>query len=279
MSKVECEQLPDKENRVPVNVNAGEVDEFLGMGEDDFNDAAERAFTCSKLRTRISQFLATNEMTKTKFLETIGVNSKSLRDFMSYKGTYQGVSNAAFRNGCAFFYRRDQLAKTAKAKKPPTAASSGSRVDKKAQEAEVLTKVASVNVPDDEPVFDDCDEVRRKINMFLATEVMTQAAFLRALGGINNNSLRRFLSYGGKDGGAGQDIYPAAYRFFEKLRIANGEEKSSARRRNERDLPSSGFPLCTNRGTWVLMPTSPPPKRQKPSPSLHTLESFFSRVG
>ena len=47
---------------------------------------------------------------------------------------------------------------------------------------------------DDEPVYDDCNEVRRKITAFLRTGRMTQTAFLKALG-VNSNSHRHFMKY------------------------------------------------------------------------------------
>ena len=53
---------------------------------------------------------------------------------------------------------------------------------------------------------------------------------------INNNSMNRFLS-GKKQDQCGNVTYKAAYVFFEKLRILEGESKSAARRKNEKENP------------------------------------------
>ncbi len=44
------------------------------------------------------------------------------------------------------------------------------------------------------PVFDTCNEVRRKIRAFINKGGMTVSAFLRELGGINSNSYRQFMT-------------------------------------------------------------------------------------
>lgn len=44
------------------------------------------------------------------------------------------------------------------------------------------------------PVFDTCNEVRRKIRAFISKGEMTISAFLRQLGGINSNSYRQFMT-------------------------------------------------------------------------------------
>ncbi|OWZ04361.1 hypothetical protein PHMEG_00023749 [Phytophthora megakarya] len=64
---------------------------------------------------------------------------------------------------------------------------------------ELLKRIEQVQLPDmDEqgnvPVYDDCDEIRKKINYFLGEKAVTKAAFLRALGDVNSNSLRNFMN-------------------------------------------------------------------------------------
>ena len=63
---------------------------------------------------------------------------------------------------------------------------------------------------------------------------------------INNNSLGRFLS-GKKQDQCGNVTYRAAYVFFEKLRTLEGQKKSAARLKNEREHPTgvSFFVLLT----------------------------------
>lgn len=93
---------------------------------------------------------------------------------------------------------------------------------------------------------------RLQIKDFLKQDGVTKAAFCRALGDINQNSLNPFLM-GKKQDQCGTVAYPRAYRFFEKKRILDGEPKSARRRKNEAEHPN-GFSLVKERASkWVLM--------------------------
>ena len=94
---------------------------------------------------------------------------------------------------------------------------------------------------DDERVFDSCDEVRTKILQFLDAEKVSKAAFARALD-VTAPPVTNFLDKTGKRAGAGSHVYPAAYRFFERLRLMRDEPKTAARKRNEKKWPD-GVPL------------------------------------
>ena len=77
-------------------------------------------------------------------------------------------------------------------------------------------------------MYDDCDEVRRKLRAFLRTNRMKQTHLLKLLG-LNHKSYSTFMSYKGKLKGSGNSTYPAAYRFLENLRIHEGKPKSQHR--------------------------------------------------
>ena len=90
-----------------------------------------------------------------------------------------------------------------------------------------------------------------KIKTFLAQDGVTKKDFCNlALGGVNHNALSRFLSAKKQDQ-AGNAVYPRSYGFFEKERVLEGQAKSAARRKNEKDHPE-GFPLEAPRTMgWV----------------------------
>jgi hypothetical protein len=56
--------------------------------------------------------------------------------------------------------------------------------------------------------------IRRKITMFLASKEMTQTAFLKECGGVNSNSLGRFMKLKGNDNGRQNSTFAGAVRFF-----------------------------------------------------------------
>ena len=89
---------------------------------------------------------------------------------------------------------------------------------------------------EDVPVYDDCDEVRRKLRAFMRTDRMKQTRLLKLLG-VQHASWTRFMGYKGKLKGAGMNLYPAAYRFLESLRILEGKPKSAHRKGAEEIFP------------------------------------------
>ncbi|CAA7266579.1 unnamed protein product [Cyclocybe aegerita] len=92
------------------------------------------------------------------------------------------------------------------------------------------------------PVYDDCSEVRRKIRLLQKEPGWKLTPWLRDIGGINNNSYNRFMREKGKNDGAGNGTYYAAYVYFEKIRILEGKKKTKTRENNEAMYPN-GFPL------------------------------------
>lgn len=97
-----------------------------------------------------------------------------------------------------------------------------------------------------EPIYDSCPELIKKIEAFLARDGVTKAAFCRALGNINQNSINPFLRSKNQDK-AGNVTYVRAYKFFEKKRVLDGEAKSKRRLKNESEHPR-GFLTRSNVG-------------------------------
>ena len=94
------------------------------------------------------------------------------------------------------------------------------------------------------PVYDTCDEVRRKLTAYLRREGVTQAALLRVLhaelrGGkktsrLQSSQLARFLQMKGANTGNTSALFYASYVYFEKLRVKQGKPKSKHREEMER---------------------------------------------
>ncbi|KAI0068279.1 hypothetical protein BV25DRAFT_1911278 [Artomyces pyxidatus] len=102
---------------------------------------------------------------------------------------------------------------------------------------------------DDVPIYDDCNEIRRKIRLLLKEPGFKITHWLKDIGGINNNSYQRFMKDTGPAAGASNGTYPAAYKYFEKRRILEGKKKTPKRIRNEEN---GGFGLRDRRHMWVF---------------------------
>ncbi|KAK7943257.1 uncharacterized protein PG986_012370 [Apiospora aurea] len=100
------------------------------------------------------------------------------------------------------------------------------------------------------PVFDTCDEVRLKINEHMKnTPGLTAAQFCRDLyvhlrgtkfTGLQSKQLNDFKAKEGPRAGCSSSLFYAAYVFFEKLRIAQGQPKSRHRINMETIWASQG---------------------------------------
>ncbi|KAH6667321.1 hypothetical protein B0J14DRAFT_567828 [Halenospora varia] len=93
---------------------------------------------------------------------------------------------------------------------------------------------------EDVPVYDTCDEVRKKIRAFLCQNGVTQAAFLREVAKtfgngrkIQANMLNNFLGKKGPNSGNLSSVFYASYVFFEKMRIRDGKPKTAFREEME----------------------------------------------
>lgn len=105
------------------------------------------------------------------------------------------------------------------------------------------------------PVYNTCDEIRRKINAYLKQPGVTQAGFLRGLAQTHpegkkfqSKSLNDFLSKRGPNAGNTSGVFYAAYIFFEKMRIKEGKPKSKHREEMENVHGPEGFDL--EHGSW-----------------------------
>ncbi|KAL7542598.1 hypothetical protein ACHAXR_012238 [Thalassiosira sp. AJA248-18] len=129
------------------------------------------------------------------------------------------------------------------------AAADGGTAKKKKKPSEAMKLIERINsiegVPEDK-VFDSCPEVRAKIQAFLERDGITKASLCVALGGINHNSLNRFLSAEDQKQ-SGNQTYKNGYIFFEKLRILEKKQKSSERLCTELQM-EDGFDFSKPKG-------------------------------
>ncbi|EJF66589.1 hypothetical protein BD309DRAFT_946883 [Dichomitus squalens] len=103
------------------------------------------------------------------------------------------------------------------------------------------------------PIYDDCNDIRRKIRALQKEPGFKITKWLESIGNINNNSYQRFMKATGPTGGAGNGTYYAAYVYFEKRRIAEGKKKTAKRIRTEEEHPM-GLPREDRKNVWVFMP-------------------------
>ncbi len=218
--------------------------------------------TCNQIRSKIRTFIESGEMKVTHFQREIGVSSSSYGGFMKQNGPYKGQDNHTYIAAFKFFKKREEAGlkmprKSDTNKKQKTKdGSTGSRGAK----AKPGDEVAGIHLDGEEsqsvPIYDTCDEIRRKINAHLRKEDVIQASFLRALSAqfpnpksLTSKQLTDFRSKKGPTAGNNSGIFYAAYVYFEKLRIKEGKKKSKLRGEMEEAWGDEGITLRPdNRG-------------------------------
>lgn len=109
------------------------------------------------------------------------------------------------------------------------------------------------------PVYDSCDEVRKKIRAHLREPSITQASFLREIAKtfddgrkIQSKVLNDFLNKKGAFAGNTSATFYASYVFFEKMRLREGKPKSKHRMEMER-IHEGGFETAKRRDRITCM--------------------------
>ncbi|KAF7959251.1 hypothetical protein EAE96_002765 [Botrytis aclada] len=244
---------PKSTNKVPVKTpaskpatdnkrKASEIEEPQNLPEIDSDDERLHIVdqNCDQIRRKIRTFLESGEMKVTEFQKQIGTNSRSYGAFMGQSGKFKGDQSNVYLNAFTFFKKRE-LQGVKPPKKPKVS---------KAEEQKKFD-VSAIKLDGESttsvPVYDSCDEVRKKIRAYLREPGVTQAAFLREIAKtypeekrIQSKVLNDFLGKKGPSAGNTSSTYYAAYVFFEKVRIRDGKPKSKHREEMEKQWASEG---------------------------------------
>jgi len=175
--------------------------------------------------------------------------------FMGQSGRDKGSGSNTYVEAFKFFKKREEkgLKIAAPKKKAKTADAVTSNGDLDAIRLEGEDDVCV-------PIFDSCDEIRRKIRAYLAGSNGTQADFLRAIAKpyndgrkIQSKVLNDFLGKKGAYAGNTSAVFYGAYVFFEKMRIRDGKPKSKHRQDMEKAHGSGGLDTKRRRDhVWCL---------------------------
>lgn len=204
--------------------------------------------TCNAVRRKIRNWTESGAQKVGEFQRTIGVSSKAYLSFMNRTGTWDGDGCDTYHKAHRFFKKRELQGlplKAPKSKKPKTAASAKAA-------AEILDVSGVDELYGEEtgsvPVFDTCEEIRKKIRHVLARDGITQAAFIREINknlpegqSVSAANMRYFMGRKGPRDGNTNITFYAAYIFFEKKRIKAGKPKTDFREDMEAAWGPLGF--------------------------------------
>jgi hypothetical protein len=168
-----------------------------------------------------------------EFQNAINVTPNAYTRFMGQNGPDKGMESSVYMAAWAFFKQRELRG----IKLPSAKAKKG--------EKESVPSVDDIELPgeldDTVPVYDTCDDIRRKINAHLKKPGVTAASFLRHVAAQyhtapkkpQSTQLSAFRSKKGPYAGNTSAIFYGAYVYFEKLRIKEGKPKSKKRQEME----------------------------------------------
>ncbi|KAK5636269.1 hypothetical protein RRF57_011981 [Xylaria bambusicola] len=224
--------------------------------------------SCNAVRGKINKLLDSGIMTKTEFAKALGsTNANTLNRFLHASGQMGGSGSNIYSNAWAWFKQREfaklkmpdvkkrqkreadaataaagPSSKTTSSSVPSSNGKPGSAAKTSASSVAGLPDISGIYLDgeemDDVPVYDTCDDIRKKINAHLKTPGLTQTQFCRDLyaqlrapkcKGIQSKQLADFRALKGPNAGARSSVFYAAYVYFEKLRLAQGKPKTTHR--------------------------------------------------
>jgi hypothetical protein len=222
---------------------------------------------CNQVRSKIRAYINSGEMKVGQFQDKLGVSSKSYGEFMGQNGPDKGAFSSTYHAGWEFF-KKLELAGVKMPRKKKAKTEDIKDGKKSQKDGEKKQDVSDIHLDGEEtgnvPIYDTCDEVRRKINAQLRDTSMTQAAFLREIAkgipgtpNLSSQRLKTFLNSKGPRAGNDSPIFYAAYVWFEKLRVKDGKKKSKKREEMEKVWArEGGMDRIAPKGGWLCR--SPP---------------------
>ncbi|EXA52042.1 hypothetical protein FOVG_00497 [Fusarium oxysporum f. sp. pisi HDV247] len=225
-------------------------DNVPDIDSEDERLAPHDSDTCNAIRRKIRNWIDSGAQKVGELQKTIGISGKSYNSFMNRTGTWDGENTDTYTKAHIFFKKRELQGLPLKANKPKKAKTAAS-----AKALEEVLDVSNVDpLPGESdgtvPIYDTCDEIRKKIRPMLAKEGMTQAAFIRALNknlpegkSVSPANMRYFMGRKGVRDGNTNIAFYAAYVFFEKKRIQAGKPKTQFRQKMEKAWGNKGFDI------------------------------------
>lgn len=238
----QAEKGSEKGTRQSRKRKSDAVDEPENPPEIDDDDPRiyEAHMTPNQVRRKVREFIEGGNMKVGEFQEAICITPTSYGRFMRMTGSHEGSGTAMYSHAFKFFRKRELqgLKAAPHAKKPKSS-------PKKSEQNKQLLDVSGVTLDGEEseevPVYETCDEVRKKIRAFLRKPDISQQAFCRAISEccseerkIQSRQLNAFLNKKGPMEGNTSGAFYGSYVFFEKLRIKDGKPKSQFREEMEK---------------------------------------------
>ncbi|KAG5811137.1 hypothetical protein H9Q74_013706 [Fusarium xylarioides] len=252
------------------------LDEEIAAYKADLNDTIDHATfendslpSCNVIRTKLNKLFDSGVMNKAEFCRATGTNSNSLNKFLKQKGPFGGSNSSVWHNAYVWFQQREviglKMPDTKKRQLQEIKKDTLDRTPSKATPTKSLPDISDIHLEGEEtdevPIYDDCDEIRRKINAHMKIPSVTQAQFCRDIyaqfkaptcKGIQSKQLSDFRKAKGSNAGAKSSVFYGAYVYFEKLRIA--QKKPVTKHRIEMAyLHPGGIPRNRDdRTTWFI---------------------------
>ncbi|KAF2744832.1 hypothetical protein M011DRAFT_488644 [Sporormia fimetaria CBS 119925] len=145
---------------------------------------------------KIRNLIDSGEYLVKDFLSAINHNSTSYSRFMSQNGPHKGAGSDVYIDAWRFLKKRELRGVKAPRKKTkqdegdkenesPVATASTPAKKNASKKSDPIRDLSSIHLDGEDedrvPIFNTCDEIRRKISAYLGQPGITQAAFLRAL--------------------------------------------------------------------------------------------------
>lgn len=174
-----------------------------------------------QVRRQIRRFLDNGGMKVGEFCDALHVTNNSYNRFMQQSGRTKGLESQVYTKAWAYFAKRELAGLKMPTKKQKTSNAGSSGSGRSGQRTTASVDISGIHLEgeeeDDVPVYETCDEVRRKITAFLGRDAVTKTQFCRDLHAqlrsakapakIQGSQLDRFRGNKGATSGCTSSVY------------------------------------------------------------------------
>lgn len=220
------------------------------------------------VKHKLKAFVDSGELRIEALCQQLKVSEDDYKRFIAMRSERDNMGSIVYHNGREFLNDREKrgLHTTPAAKKQRRDSAQGSSPATRKNSPREQTKnsgpsdISDIHLEGEEhervPIFDTCNDVRRKINAHLKKFAMSQTQFARDLNehvavadNVDQRKIGLFLKKSGANDGAKSPIFYAAYVYFEKLRIKDGKDKTKTRKEMEEVWGARGMSRDVDKNT------------------------------
>lgn len=224
-----------------------------------------------QIKNKLKALVNSGDISQAEICRQLKVTEEDYENFMSLKKQHDNLSSVVYHNAHALIVKREKqglpILPAAKKQRRDSAQGSSPAKSKESPKKDSNSgppNISDIHLEGEErekvPIFDTCNEVRRKINQHIKKYGTSQTQFARDLTehvsigeNVDGRKIGAILKKSGANAGAKSPVFYAAYVYFEKLRVKDGKAKTKTRNEMEEVWGAGGMSRDHDQNTQYVI--------------------------